>query len=367
MRHLTTALAAAVLVAAPMPVLDAQTQQAAPQVQAPPSGSSIVQKIIVKVNGEILTQTELEQLQIQALRSMPNVQQLTSNEALQQALGQVTPGVLLTAVNDLLLVQRGKELGYRLSDDRFQETIDNVKAENNLTDESLAQALRDEGMTMAEYRSMMERTLIKQAVTSEEIIGTPNLTEAEMRTYYRGHPDEFQIPATVTLREIFVPVATTGTGAQMTYNAAEDQAAREKVAAARERILAGEDAVAVVNEVSEGATKATGGLIGPVNLGDINPAIGNAVGELGPGQVTEPIRMQNGYHVFMVDTRTESATAAFEDVREQIYQSILLSRVDAESEKYLQRLRAQAVIEWKDESARQQYEQALASMQQAGG
>ena len=327
--------------------------------------SQIVQKIIVKVNGEILTQTELEQRQIEAVRALPNVSQITQ-AMLPQVVNDVTPEVLVKAVDDLLLVQRGKELGYRLTDERFQATLDSVKQENNLTDESLQEALRAEGITMAEYRNMMERTLIKDAVTREEILGTPNLTEAEMRQYYNAHPDEFLRPARVTLREVFIAVPTQGTGAQATFNAAEDEAARAKAAAARDRILGGEDMVAVVNEVSEGGSKANGGIVGPVNLDDISPAIKDAVSALEVGAVAEPLRLAGGYHVFKVESRTEAETAPFDEVREQIYQRILMSRVDAETAKYLERLRAQAVIEWKDDASRKLYEQGLTTRQSSG-
>jgi parvulin-like peptidyl-prolyl isomerase len=318
--------------------------------------SVVVEKIIVKVNGEILTQTELEQRQIEAVRARPDVAQIT-DATLQEVINEVTPGLLVQAVDDLLLIQRAKELGYRLTDDRFQATLDSIKAENNLDDAGLQSALEEEGLTMADYRNMMERTLLKDAITREEILGGRNLTQAELRQYYQAHPDEFLKPATVTLREIFVAVPTDDAGGEPTVNVGRDRDARARIDAARARVAAGEDMPVVVEEVSEGGSKANGGLIGPVNLSDVNPTLEAAVAELETGQMTEPIRMANGYHVFRMEARTDPEQAPFETVRDDIQQRILMSRVDVETEKYLERLRTQAVIEWKDEPSRKLYEQ----------
>jgi parvulin-like peptidyl-prolyl isomerase len=148
-------------------------------------------------------------------------------------------------------------------------------------------------------------------------------------------------------------------------NVAADEAARAKLTAARDRIIGGEDAAAVVEEVSESALKANGGLIGPVNLADLAPALQSAVGELAEGDVSMPIRNQTGYQIFRMESRTDTAIAPFEDVREEIYQGILSERAVGETAKYLERMMDQAVIDWKDDIYRKLYEQGV-SEREAG-
>ena len=54
----------------------------------------------------------------------------------------------------MLLVQRGKELGYTLSDEQFNSIVDNIKKENKIeNDEQFQAALKQEGMTMADLRA----------------------------------------------------------------------------------------------------------------------------------------------------------------------------------------------------------------------
>jgi peptidyl-prolyl cis-trans isomerase SurA len=371
---LAALVAAAALVVVPLRAQSPTTPpaQATPTPTAAPTQgrSEIIQKIIVKVNGEILTQTELEQRQIQALRDENKLVQkpedLQNDATLRAALAEVTPGILVQAVNDLLLVGRGKEIGAHLSDDQFKKVVERVKTENKLDDKGLVAALAQEGMTMETYRQMMDRQYLMQAVQQQEIGQHMNLTEEESRQYYQAHPDQFMKPATVMLREIFVSVPTQTQNGQTVFNAADDDAAKAKAEQARERVQKGEDFAKVAGEVSESASKANGGLVGPVNVTDMAPALRDVIEKLEPGQMTEPLRTSRGYQLFKLESRTPAAVEAFEKVRDQIAQKIYDSRLDGETKKLLDRLRAQALIEWKDVAYEKMYDAKLAEAGKSG-
>src|SRR3954465_210248 len=80
--------------------------------------AEIIEQILVKVNGEIFTKSDLEQRQVAALRQKGQAIDLKSdpgNTQLRKALDEITPQILVDAVDEMLIVQRGKELGYKLS------------------------------------------------------------------------------------------------------------------------------------------------------------------------------------------------------------------------------------------------------------
>src|SRR4051812_951952 len=86
-----------------------------------PLRAEIIEQVLVKVNGEILTKSDLEQRQVAALRQQNHnfrPEDLKSDEAVKAALAEVTPEVISDAVDELLLLQRGKELNYGLSDEQ---------------------------------------------------------------------------------------------------------------------------------------------------------------------------------------------------------------------------------------------------------
>src|SRR6185369_13494928 len=176
---------------------------------AAPRGE-ILEQILVKVNGDIFTKTDLEQRQIAALRQKGQPIDLKSdpnNVQLRKALDEVTPQILVEAVDEMLIVQRGKELGYKLSDEQFKSVMDNIRRENKMeTEEQFQAALKAENMTMADLRRNLERQMIGQRVQQNEVLAKIGVTDDEARKYYESHMKDFTTPPTVTLREILAAV-----------------------------------------------------------------------------------------------------------------------------------------------------------------
>lgn len=354
-----------------IPTISAQTPAPpAPQSPAGPTGpGTIIQQIIVKVNGDIFTKTDLEARQIQALRDKNRFLDPTkalSDATLKGALLEVTPDILVTAVDELLQVQRAHELGFRMSDENFKAIVENIKKENKLDDAGLRGALQQEGLTWDEFHSNIEHTVLIRQL-SQEVMSRLALTEQEAHEYYDKHHDEFMTEPTVTLREILIAVPTQGTGAAAAFSAAADQAALDKAKSVRERALKGEDFVKLLNEVSDSPSKASGGLISGLHLKDVDPKFREALEKLKPGDVTEPLRTTQGYQLFKLETASPTELQPFDKVHSDIVQKVQGARMDSEMDKYLDHLRAQALIEWKQEDMRKMYEKRLAEMKAQQG
>lgn len=363
----------AVLMVVPGP-LSAQNPAPGTPTATPVSSpnSTIIQKIIVKVNGEIFTQGELEFRLIQTLRqqnkSVTKAEQLNSDPALQSALAEITPGILLDAVDELLFVQHGREVGVKANDAAFADFIDKIKADNPTikTEADLQAAMKSEGITMADLRVNFERQYIINGVTRRELMRNMTLTEEEARQYYVAHPDEFMKPATVTLREILIQVPTEMVAGQATINVAADDAAKAKAAALRERAVKGEDFQKLVAEASEAGSKANGGIIGPVLTSDLNPAITEILDKMKVGDVSEPLRVKAGYQLLKLDVRSPAEVETFELSKNLIQDKVLGGRLDGEKNKFVEKLLTQAVIEWKDDNYKKMYESARAAMRARG-
>ena len=222
----------------------------------------IIERIVVKVNGEIFTQTDLEQLQIEALpEEQPGAGNgdldLQNDDKLKSALETVTPEILVNAVDELLLVQHGREQGYNLGDEQFKGVLDQVKKDNKLNDEQLKVALAQEGLTMESYRAMMERQMIVGTVQRQEIMQKATLTDEEARQYYDAHQKDFMKPATVTLREMLVTVPTEVRDGQDVFNVAADDAGKKKMDDAIARLKKGDDFATVAAEMSDSGPRRT--------------------------------------------------------------------------------------------------------------
>ena len=317
------------------------------------SQTTIIEQVLVKVNGEIITKTELEGRQVAALRQRnPNFRP-SDDAALQKALAEVTPGVIVDAVDEMLMVQRGKELGYTMTTDRFNSIVENIKKENKIeTDEALQAALKQEGMTMADLRRQLERTMMIQQVQQTEILQKLQTTDTELRAYYDTHKNEFQTVPQITLREITVNVPATAQG----INVAQDDAAKLKAEEVRTKIIAGEPFPRLAADYSDSGSKANGGLVGPLAKSDLSEQLQKAVAGMKTGDVTPVLRTTRGYQIIKIENLQDTTVKSFEDSRTEIADKIANEKRGGEFRKFITKLRADAIIDWKNDEIKKAYE-----------
>lgn len=324
----------------------------------------IIEAILVKVNGEIFTKGDLEQRQIAALRQRNrNVTEkdIQTDAALKQALDEVTPEIMVHAIDELLIMQRAKELNLRLTDERFAEVLARIRKDNKLEDDAAwEQALKQEGLSLAELRRNIEKDLLIGEVQRQDVMQKIAVTEEEARTYYDAHKGEFTSPSMVTLREIFVNVPDTAADGTKGVNVGLDEEAKAKAEAIRQRVLKGEDFAKVAAAESDAPSKANGGLIGPINHDELSPALQKTLEGIKPGTVTEPSRQAKGYQILKLETATTKVVQPYDTVRDQVSNRVFMSKRGAELEKYVKRLRTQAQIDWKNDELRKAYESAIA-------
>jgi parvulin-like peptidyl-prolyl isomerase len=323
-----------------------------------PVHADIIEQVLVKVNGDILTKTEFEQRQVVALRQRQDLGPITPDSPeLKKAIAEITPDLILSAVDELLLVQRGRELGYALGDEQFASILDNIKKENKLeNEEQLQAALKQEGLTLQELRRSLERQMLISRVQQQEVMAKISVTEEEAKAYYEQHKDQFTTPSTMTLREILIEVPNTDKG----FNAALDEAAKAKAEDIRKRLLAGEPFPRLAADFSDAPSKANGGLIGPINSADLAPALRDLFRKMKAGEITDVIRTTRGYQILKLESKTEETIRSFEAARTEIGDRVAEEKRRGELQKYLEKLRDQAIVSWKNDELKKAYDQALA-------
>lgn len=323
--------------------------------------SDILEQILVKVNGDIITKTELEQRQINALRQRdPNFRPTTDAE-LQKALLEVTPEVIVNAVDEMLLVQRGRELGYALGNEQFTSIIENIKKENKIeTDEQFQAALKQENLTIEDLRRQLERQMLISRVQQVEVAGKISVAEADVQKFYETNRESFVTQPQITLREILVAVPVSDQG----VNVAQDDAAKAKAEEIRKRLAAGEPFAKLASDLSDSGSKANGGLIGPIARTDLSPELLKSIDPLKVGEMTPVLRTTRGYQIIMLESRTAEKVKTIDEARPEIADRLAGDKQRGQMLQYLQELRKQAIIDWKNDEVKKAYE--LGVQQQQG-
>src|SRR5689334_6976452 len=255
------------------------------------SRAEIIERVVAKVNGDIVTQSEFEARQlaaVQAARIAP--------DQVESYLRQNNARILQEAVDDLLITQRAADLGIKLRPEYVQDVIDGIKKENNIPDDAeLKRQLRREGMSLDDLKRNIERSVLRRQVLSRELEQKTTVTDAEAKAEYEQHKSEYGKSASVHLQEIVV---------------ADSAQAQDVVRRAR----GGEDFSSLARALSTAGSRANGGDLGQVNPGDMNPALAKVVGSVAVGGVSDPIALENGYRIVRVVAKEDATVTPYEDV-----------------------------------------------------
>ncbi len=316
---------------------------------------------LVTVNGEDITESDLRVHQVNALRQ--RARRPTTDAEFARVIADVTPGALAEAIDQLLMVQKARALGYTFTENLFQQFLLNARGvfrfpeqteDFNSNDEVLRAIQESEGLTEREVRRMIERQLLAQRAMEIEVLHQVSLTEAEAREYYDANIEAYTTPATAALREILLAVPRGARGPA-------DQDAKVKAEALVARLRSGEDFATLATEVSDSPSKQSGGRVGPFLETEFAEPMRALIATLDVGQIADPIRTPLGYQIVMLDFLVDAYVRPFEELREEITNSVFGDRRTDAYNALLTALRNDAVIEWHHDDLRQAYEVHRAS------
>jgi foldase protein PrsA len=242
------------------------------------AGRAVAQaEVVATVNGEPITRNALiERLLVQS------------------TLGQ---GMIEVMIGETLLGQYAKKKGVQVTDQEVEARIAEmrkVQPEADFKESLLANQLTEKGLPVfVRLNLLVERLFGDQA----------KVTDEQVRRVYDENKELFNRPATVGVR-----VLETRTEAE--------------AKAARQRVAAGEVFEAVARAVSiHLPTRANGGLLGPARKEDLEQLFkgaGEAAFALKVGEVSQPVKGEDGWWLFKVEASAAAVSPSFDDVKEQI-------------------------------------------------
>lgn len=130
----------------------------------------------------------------------------------------------------------------------------------------------------------------------------------------------------------------------------DDEQAKERIEQLKQRINQGESFEVLARSNSEDSTAPQGGDLGWLTPGETVPAFEQAMDSLQPGQVSEPVRSQFGWHLIRVDDR-RTKNMENEYRRMQARQHLFEQRVEPALDDWLSQLRGSVYIDNRLEKA----------------
>jgi peptidyl-prolyl cis-trans isomerase D len=166
--------------------------------------------------------------------------------------------------------------------------------------------------------------------------GASPVTDQQVQQYYQQHQKDFQVPEEVKVRHILIKVPT---GA----DAKTDAAAKQKAEDLLQQIKAGGDfdALAKANSDDPGS-KDQGGELGMIQRGVTVPAFEQAAFALQPGQISDLVKTQFGYHILKVEEKQTAHLKPLQEVKGQILATLTRQQESDQQASYAQQLSTEA-------------------------
>lgn len=291
-------------------------------------------RVVAVVNNEPITSTELQQYMVRAKRQVAKQGvQIPEDELRQQVLEQM--------ILEKLQLQVAKRMGITVDDTAIDRAIEDIARRNNMTLDALKQALAADGITFEQFREQIRREMTIARLRDREMEGRVTVSDAEVDHFLANNPDVMRrIEAeagNVTQTHVRHILARTN----QTTN---DEAAKAKLLALRERIVNGVDFAELAKANSDDGSAFKGGDLGWINPGDTVPQFEEAMNRLAPGEISQPVKTPFGWHLIQVLERRP--LTASEDYRRNYARQLLRrQKMEQTYNAWLQTIRAEAFVE----------------------
>ena len=218
----------------------------------------------------------------------------------------ITGGVSISdnAVRDAYRVQ-----GTKVKFDYAVISAEDIRKTINPTEAQLGDFFKQ---NQARYATAIPETRRIQyvAFTADNLPGgKPQITDADLQAYYNAHQAQFQVKEQVKVRHILIAVT----------DPKADAAAKAKVDDLLKQIKAGGNFADLATRNSDDpGSKTQGGELGWLDRGKTVPEFDKAAFSLAPGQTSDVIKTQFGYHILQVEDKKTAHTRSLAEVKPEI-------------------------------------------------
>jgi parvulin-like peptidyl-prolyl isomerase len=304
---------------------------------------SVVDEIVAKVNGDIITRTELQKTQKETLTALQQQQQQQHMTAAQvkDAYEQREKDMLRNRVDQLLLVQRAKELDLNVDSEVSKYLADLQRQEKVPDPDKFHELVRQQaGMSYEDFKQQVKENMMTRQVIGREVASRITIPQSEIEAYYNAHKKDFVRDERVYLREILI--STDG------KDAAGQAAAERKANDLYTRASKGERFSELAKDNSDAATAAQGGELPGYKKGEMPEQLESAVWSAKPGTVAKPVKTEHGWLVLKVEEHTKAGQATVAEVQDEIREKLYEPKIEPKIREYLTGLRKSAFLEIKN-------------------
>lgn len=293
------------------------------------ASAEVIEQVVAVVNDEAIFLSELRR------RMMPFLAQIfqapTETERL-AALHELRTRLLDHLIDEELIKQAAREMSVRVSAADVDRAVANVRRQNGLSAEQFWQAVRQQGFTEAQYRTDLRRQLLRLKVLNNRVRSRVNITEDDVRRVYDQQVARGNRSLQFAASHVFFALPA-GASAVDVANI------RQQAEAVSGQVTAATFAAAIAQH--------GGGNLGTLTQGSLPANLEAVLMRLAVDQVSDPVRGDNGFHVFLLHNRQTGSAGLpeFDEVKNDLYREMMERAMSRQEALFLEELRREAIVE----------------------
>lgn len=236
-----------------------------------------------------------------------------------------------------LMLEEADRQGIKASDEHIKDQLEKI-AKSNGGMEEFEKRVKASGASLEMVKAQIDFNFKLMTVEKNAVEKVPAATEDEARKYYDAHKNQFCEEEQVNAQHILITPKS---------KSDEDKAAAlEEIKAIRQRIVDGADFIKEAELHSACPSgKQNGGSLGWFGRGMMVKEFEDAAFSMKPGDLSDVIETQFGYHIISVYDRENARQLEFEEVKAEAINAATSIAKEMERSRFIEELKAKATIE----------------------
>jgi peptidyl-prolyl cis-trans isomerase C len=286
--------------------------------------------VIARVNGEPLKKEDFD-------RMVKTIEARAGRPIPPERRDEILRGALDQLITYTLLSQESQKRGVKVEPAEIDAKMGQLKSQFP-TQEAFDKALKERGMTADSLRKDALVDLSVSKLMDAEVATIPGPSDADAKDFYDKNQDKFKEEEQVRASHILVKVDESA-------DPATKQKARAKIDGVLKQVKAGGDFAKLAQENSDDGSASQGGDLNYFGKGQMVGPFDKVAFELKPGQISDVVQTQFGYHIIKVVDKKTGRTVPFEEAQAKIKDYLTGQKKQQHADTFIESLKKKSKIE----------------------
>ena len=291
-------------------------------------GADTANRIVAVVNDDVITEADVTSRVSELLDAQP------PNAANAPDAADVHQAMLRHLIEQRLILQEAKRLNITVEADDIDDRLEKTREKFD-SDEAFTAALTQSALTREGLKEQIRQQLMVDRLIDATVRSTISVSPQEVAKELERHPEVAKAGDRVRASHILIRVT----------DARPEAKARALAEDLHRQLSRGADFAQLAKRYSEGPHADSGGSMGWVAQGELLPELDQALFNLEPGQLSDPIKTRLGFHLVRVDERRTATSLSLLEANTAVYQQLYELKFKEALRRWLAELLRKAYIE----------------------